>query len=391
MFPSSKNIKRILIYSFYIFSNYSNILNLEKKYSFKAYNKIINHFYVMRKFSFLFNYNYFKKRNFQQIKEISFFKDKFTHWHLNLNLFSKYINTHYNEYLYNYINKFFANEKKEIENKNNFQLIRMQDKYFKSVTSEISFFTFNRLKKKENLKHIIFSKKSKLDKIDFFFNLKTNFYYLNNKNLSYPNTLLIASMADIEKENAKLKRNLNDDLSLRFSLNKIERLMYLRKKARKLLIKRKKFKKIRKKIRIFGEDEIDDINDFLKSSISEEDDDDFDDFKKSSKSSLIKLDIKNEKGITLKSADNNFLPFIHLKDLFLRCIKNDDEPALSEIFNQRKHLKKNKKNEQIENADKIIKDEFGRVIKRIKENKFDIHFSVKNFLLLSFLMKNLHF
>jgi len=54
-------------------------------------------------------------------------------------------------------------------------------------------------------------------------------------------------MEDIEKENAKLKINLDDDLGLRFSANKTERLIYLRKKARNLIIKRKKLKKIRKK------------------------------------------------------------------------------------------------------------------------------------------------
>jgi len=65
--------------------------------------------------------------------------------------------------------------------------------------------------------------------------------------LSYPKTLLIVSMEDIEKENAKLKINLDDDLGLRFSANKTEGLIYLRKKARNLIIKRKKLKKIRKK------------------------------------------------------------------------------------------------------------------------------------------------
>ena len=65
---------------------------------------------------------------------------------------------------------------------------------------------------------------------DLSFNIKTNFYYLN-KNLVYPNTILIADLEEEAKKNAKLKKNVNDDLSLRYSSNKTERLMYLRKKA----------------------------------------------------------------------------------------------------------------------------------------------------------------
>lgn len=266
MFPSSKNIKRILIYSLYFFSNYSNILNIEKKYSFKIYNKIINHFYVLRSFSFLLNFNYFKKRNFQQIKEISFFQDHFSHWHLNLNKFSKFINTHYNEYLYNYINKHYS--KKSIEKKKNLQLIKMHDKYFTSYENEMSFFTFNRLKKNENIKHIFFSKKLSLDKLNFFFNINTNLYYLN-QHLVYPKSFLIASIEEEEKIKANLKKksNLIADKTLRYSKNKIEKLMYIRKREKILKKKKIKFKKKRKKIRIFGEDEVEDFTDVEKEEV----------------------------------------------------------------------------------------------------------------------------
>jgi hypothetical protein len=335
-FPQAKNLRRIVIYSLYFFVNYSNMLILEKKYFFKIYNKIINHFYVLRKFSFFFNYSFFKKINFQQVKEIPFFKDFFSHWHLNLNRLSKFINIHYNEYLYSYINKFFFKEKNLNLSKNNLLLKKMQNRYYKSVDRDISFFTFNRLKKNENLKYVFFSKNLKLDKINFFFNLRTKIKNLN-KHLVYPTSLQIADLYEEAKEEAKRKVKWNDDLRLQLSSNKLERLMFLRKKARNLIIQKKKFKKIRKKIRIFGEDEVEDFSE-LESLIENEEEKknkNFVDFLKISKNIEILKNFKNDK--EKKSTLGSFLPFVCIKKLNLkRTINNDDRELviflISKIF-----------------------------------------------------------
>ena len=85
----------------------------------------------------------------------------------------------------------------------------------------------------------------------------------------YPKSFLIASIEEEEKIKANLKKksNLLADKTLRYSKNKIEKLMYIRKREKILKKKKIKFKKKRKKIRIFGEDEVEDFTDVEKEEV----------------------------------------------------------------------------------------------------------------------------
>jgi hypothetical protein len=287
--------------------------------------------------------------------------------------------------MYNYIYKYFSSEKKEKYNKDNLQLIKKHNKYFNSIEKDIAFFTLNRLKKNANLKHIFFSNKSKLDNLDLFFNIKTNIYYLN-KNLVYPNTLLIADMDEEEKENAKLKLNLNDDLSLRYSKNKTERLLYLRKKAKKLIKQKKKFKKIKKKIRIFGEDEIEDFKEVEEVEDFEEVEEveDFELFirNKNIINNIIAVnEIKNvKKNIVKVEEESNFSPFVIFKSIILKLINDEDSSEFNQLINQFES-KNSKKNEgQYQKEVKIIKDEFGKIIKKVEIKNNNFFYKKNNFI-----------
>jgi len=129
----------------------------------------------------------------------------------------------------------------------------MYNKYFKANDINISAFTLNRFKRKENFKYIIFSKSNNNNnhKIDLFFQPKTKISFLN-KNLVYPKSILAIDLNAIEKDNRKKKIKGKVNSRLRYSSNKMEKLMFLRKEARKLLKKKKKYrnkKKKKKKIR----------------------------------------------------------------------------------------------------------------------------------------------
>jgi hypothetical protein len=266
--PHYKNLIRTSIYASRYFLNFSRNIIIEKKLSFNIYNKIINNFYILRSFSSLLNYNYFQKLKFQHLNEIPFFKDSFSHWHLNINKFSKFINMHYNEYLYNHINKYYFQK----ENKNlNLQLLDWNENKIKHDSD--LFFNFEPYKKEKNIKNIIFSKIKNNNKIKLYNNLKTKVPYLN-KNLVFPSYVYISSDEHIEMnkdrsvefkieqrvretKKKRMTRKLKDlsfinDLKLIINSEKLWKLLDERRKERKAMQKKKKYWKMKKKIKFFG-------------------------------------------------------------------------------------------------------------------------------------------
>jgi hypothetical protein len=118
--------------------------------------------------------------------------------------FSKFINIHYNEYLYNYLNRFYFLETLENKKLNNDLLNK---EFFNSVfLDKIYFFNFQKYIKERNLKYMISSKISKLNKIELFYKFKTNLPYLK-KSLVYPTYFMgISKEEEEEKETANKKK-----------------------------------------------------------------------------------------------------------------------------------------------------------------------------------------
>jgi hypothetical protein len=266
IFPPYKNLIRTSIYSSRYFLNSSKNIIIEKKLSFNIYNKIINNFYILRSFSSLLNYNYFQSLKFQHLKEIFLYQDFFSNWHLNINKFSKFINIHYNEYLYNHINKYyFVGGNKSLNFPLNYEK--------KNTSNSETFFNFEEYQKEKNIKNIIFSRIKNDNKIKLYYYLKTKVPYLN-KNLVYPSYIAISAADHVEmnKEKSiefkieqkertakklKMTKKLKDlsfinDLKLIINSEKLWKLLDARRKERLMMQKRKKFWKMKKKIKFFG-------------------------------------------------------------------------------------------------------------------------------------------
>lgn len=126
---------------------------------------------------------------------------------------------HYNEYLYNHINKYYFQK----ENKNlNLQLLDWNENKIKHDSD--LFFNFEPYKKEKNIKNIIFSKIKNNNKIKLYNNLKTKVPYLN-KNLVFPSYVYISSDEHIE---------MNKDRSVEFKIEQRARETKKKRMTRKL-------------------------------------------------------------------------------------------------------------------------------------------------------------
>jgi hypothetical protein len=123
---------------------------------------------------------------------------------MNMQNFSKFINIHYNEYLYNYLNRFYFLE--SLENKKiSYDLLNKR--FLNSVfLDKIYFFNFQNYIKERNLKYMVSRNISKINKIDLFHKFKTKLPYLK-KSLVYPIYFMaISKEEEEEKEKANKKK-----------------------------------------------------------------------------------------------------------------------------------------------------------------------------------------